>query len=421
MAAYAARANIIIYIMIDDRTIDRIRSVASIVDVVGDFIELRRSGSELTAPCPLHGGQHLGHFKVNIRKNMYYCFVCGEGGGPVDFLMAYKGLTYPDALRWLGRKYSIQVDEEQKAERFDKVKPSEPKKIELPPELPTLTLPLDLVKSRRDTREDNFCQWVRQLPWNSEQAARVEKVLEAYAVGHSGRGETNGMTIFWQIDHEGKVHTGKMMRYYPEGHPNFGKRDKDGKYTKDWVHSIIARGKHYEVYNPEEQQMRPCLFGLHLVHAKGIREWDVNIVESEKTAIVMAIAQGGSKGLWMATGGLQFLKRETLQPLFDLGLNIVLHPDHDGDAKWRKKMADFGYKYGDDYQVNNFYVNVAWKEEDGDKADCADIVVRQLYDAKRKKTVNSLGEIIGRNENLKLLINTFDLELERHEGNGKTG
>ena len=102
--------------MIEKQTIDRIMSVASVVDVVSDFITLRRSGTELTAPCPLHGGKHLGHFKVSPKKNMYYCFVCGEGGGPVDWLMSKEGLSYPDAIRWLGRKYNIVVDEEQKAD-----------------------------------------------------------------------------------------------------------------------------------------------------------------------------------------------------------------------------------------------------------------------------------------------------------------
>ena len=388
--------------------------VASVVDVVGDFVRLTRCGVELTAPCPLHQGRHLGHFKVNAKKNMYYCFVCGEGGGPVDFLMNYAHLSYPDAIRWLGRKYNINVDEEQQSTRFNNVRPSEPKPIEKLPELPTLELPLDLVIARRNTSEDTFCNWVRQLPWNNEQEKRVEKVLEAYAVGHS----RNGMTIFWQIDDEGKVHTGKMMRYNQDGHRGKNKGDFD------WFHSCLIRKKndsdpwpHPEYFNPDTHEMRPCLFGLHLVNAQGIGERDVNIVESEKTAIIMAIANGGSKGLWMATGGLQFLKPDTLAPLFKSGMNIVLHPDHDGDQKWRKKMQDFGYVYGRDYQVNNFYVNVAWKEQDGPKADCADIVIRQIYDAQRSNTVTKLGEIIRRSPSLKTLIDKFDCKIMRIYGN----
>ena len=398
--------------MISKSTIERIKSVSRVEDVVGDFIDLKRCGTELTAPCPLHGGRHLGHFKVSPKKNMYFCFVCGEGGGPVDWLMKYGGMSYPDALRWLGRKYSIYVDEEQQAPRFFNIKRSEAKPIELPPELPTLTLPLQLVSNRRDTSHDVFCNWVRQLPWNTEQRNRVEKILEAYCVGHA----KNGMTIFWQIDHQGNVHTGKMMRYGPDGH-----RCKDGGYNQDWVHSALIRKAseqdpwpHPDLFNPDTHQMRPCLFGLHLVNGNGIREWDVNIVESEKTAIIMAIAHGGSHGIWMATGGLQFLKPDTLAPLFELGLNVVLHPDHDGDAKWRKKMSDFGYVYGRDYQVNNFYVNVAWKEQDGPKADCADIVIRQLDDARRANTYERLSDIMGKVPALKTLIEKFDLH-EVHE------
>ena len=396
--------------MIDDRTIERIKSVANVVDVVSDFIELRRSGVELTAPCPLHGGQHLDHFKVSPRKNMYYCFVCGKGGGPIDWLMEYEGLSYPDAIRWLGRKYNIVVDEEQKQPRFAHVRPSDPKPIELPPELPTLELPLALVVANRDTSNDVFCNWLRQLPWNKEQADRVERVLEAYCVGSA---KERGMTIFWQIDHMGKIHTGKLMRYKADGH-----RDKSDGYNKDWIHAILARKRsdsdpwpHPELFNPDEQQMRPCLFGLHLVHAKGVQVWDANIVESEKSAIIMAIAQGGSHGIWLATGGMQFLKREMLQPLLDLGMNIVLHPDHDGDERWRKKMSDLGYRYGVDYQVSNFYTTVAWKEQDGEKADCADIVIRQMDDARRSNMTYKLKDVIDRQPSLKTLIDKLDLEI----------
>lgn len=387
--------------MIDKSTIDRIMSVASVVDVITDSIQLRRCGAELTAPCPLHNGQHLGHFKVSPAKNMYYCFVCGKGGGPVDWLMQYEGLTYPDAIRYLGRKYNIYIDEEQKAPRFANVKRSEPKPITLPPELPTLTLPLEMVTARRDTSDDTLCNFIRNLPWSETQRARVEKVLEAYAVGHA----RNGMTIFWQIDHLGNVHTGKMMRYKTDGH-----RDKEHPYAKDWIHSTLARAKRLEYYNPEEQQMRPCLFGLHLIHAKDVKLWDVNIVESEKTALIMAIAHGVDKGLWMATGGMQFLKPEMLKPLFDLGVNITLHPDHDGDQRWRKRMQELGYTYGRDYQVNNWLTEIAWREGvDSPTADCADIVIRQLYDKQRSGTIERLSDIIKRNPAMGKLITTLDL------------
>lgn len=394
--------------MIDRITIDKIMDVARVVDVVSDFIELRQSGHELTAPCPLHGGTHLNHFKVIPAKNFYYCFVCGEGGGPVDFLMKYKGLSYPDAIRWLGQKYGIFIDEEQK--RFNQVKHSEPKKIEKLPELETLHLPFSIVKPRLDTSEDTFCNWVRSLPWNKEQRNRVESVLLSYAVGHSYKGHT----IFWQIDHEAHVHTGKMMKYLPDGH-------RDKTQNPDWIHATLARKRnaddswpHPDLYNPDEQQMRPCLFGLHLVHAQNIKRWEVNIVESEKTAIIMAIAQGTSHGLWMATGGLQFLKPEVLKPLFDLKLNIVLHPDHDGDQRWRKKMTEFGYKYGEDYQVNNFYVNIAWKEGiDSEKADCADIVVRQLDEAMRNNKTCRLNNLMNKNPFIKKLVEKLDLQIEK--------
>lgn len=397
--------------MIDHLTIDKIKSVARVKDVVSDFVTLRRSGPEWTAPCPFHGGRDLNHFKINEKKNLYFCFVCGEGGNAIDFLMSYQKMSYPDAIRWLGRKYSIFVDEEQEAPRFANIKKCEAKPIEQQPELPTLVLPVEMVMSRRDTSDDNLCNYIRELPWTPEQQRRVEPVLEAYAVGHSSRGGSEGMTIFWQIDETGQVRTGKMMRYLPKWDPDYGHRDKNKSgYTNDWIHAVLSRNGRTDLYNPEEQKMRPCLFGLHLLVPNSNCE-DVNIVESEKTALIMSIAHGVKKGLWMATGGLQFLNRETLQPLIDAGKNIVLHPDHDGDLKWRKKMLDYGYVYGKDYQVNNFYVDIAWRESDGEKADCADIVVREMEESRRSKTIERLGDIIIRVPALKTMIDKLDLEV----------
>ena len=369
-------------------------SVAHIYDVVSDFCELRKVGIEWTCPCPLHKGNHLNHFKVSPSKNIYYCFVCGAGGDCVDFLMKYNGMSYPDAMRWLGQKYGIEVDDKQK--QFN-VKPSKPIPIEAAPELPMLTLPLDMVKARMDTSHDTLCCWLRSLPWNEEERQRVDKVIRAYGVGSSN----NGMTIFWQIDEQGRVRTGKMMRYKADGH-----RDREG-YNSDWIHSTLSRARMYQYFDPSKQQAKPCLFGLHLLNAKNDSN-TINIVESEKTALICAIAIGSKNGLWMATGGLQFLRKEQLQPLIDLGYTIVIHPDHDGEKLWREKVGKFGY---DNIVYSNQYVDAYWRETDGAKADAADIILRMINERSRQSKTQLLAEWLKHHPMFTELVNRLDLEL----------
>lgn len=386
--------------MINDTTIRKIKDVARITDVVGEFVSLRKSGVELTAPCPFHHGEHLNHFKVSPKKNMYYCFVCGQGGGPIDFLMSYEGLSYVDAIRWLGKKYSIYIDEEQK--KFVAVKPSKPVKIEKTEELQMLELPLSFVESRMDTSCDTFCNWVRQLPWDDEQRGRVDKVLKAYAVGHS----KNGMTIFWQIDECARVRTGKMMYYKPDGH-----RDKERRYSSDWIHATLSRAGKKQYFDPEKQQMQTCLFGLHLLNADGLNGLTVNLVESEKTALIMAIALGPKSGLWMATGGMQFLNKRAIESLLQYECKIVLYPDHDGRDKWLNTMIALGYQYRKHFQINEQYVSTLWRETDGVKADSADVMLRIIDEAHRSSTIRQVGEIFKDSPAIMKLINKLDLEI----------
>ena len=118
--------------MIDDLTIQKIKDAASIVDVIGDFYELRKRGTEYECKCPFHEDKHLGSFKISERKNYAKCFSCGWQGGPVDFLMAHERLSFVDAIRWLGKKYSIEVEG---ADEFQ-VRASKPRQQQ--PSLPRL-------------------------------------------------------------------------------------------------------------------------------------------------------------------------------------------------------------------------------------------------------------------------------------------
>ncbi|MCL1614818.1 DNA primase [Bacteroides sp. ET71] len=102
--------------MIDHSTIDRIMDAAQIYDVVSDFVTLRKRGVNYVGLCPFHDDK-TPSFYVSPAKNLCKCFACGKGGNPVHFIMLHEQLSYPDALRFLAKKYHIEIQErEQTAE-----------------------------------------------------------------------------------------------------------------------------------------------------------------------------------------------------------------------------------------------------------------------------------------------------------------
>lgn len=101
--------------MIDRNTIDRIMDRADIVDVVGDFVALKKHGKDYIGLCPFHDDSRPS-FNVSTTKNICKCFACGVGGTPVSFLEKYLHLNFPDAIKYLGKKYGIPVVETQLSE-----------------------------------------------------------------------------------------------------------------------------------------------------------------------------------------------------------------------------------------------------------------------------------------------------------------
>ena len=96
--------------MIDRETVERIKSAADIVEVVGDYVNLTRRGANYMGLCPFHN-ERTPSFSVSPRRNFCYCFSCHKGGSPVNFIMEKEGVSYYDALRQLARKYNIPIEE----------------------------------------------------------------------------------------------------------------------------------------------------------------------------------------------------------------------------------------------------------------------------------------------------------------------
>lgn len=96
--------------MIKAATVREIIETARVEDVVGEFVNLRRRGSNMIGLCPFHH-EKTPSFNVNPARNIYKCFGCGKGGDPVNFLMEHEHLSFPESLRWLARHYGIEVEE----------------------------------------------------------------------------------------------------------------------------------------------------------------------------------------------------------------------------------------------------------------------------------------------------------------------
>ena len=100
--------------MIPRDIVDRILDTAQIVDVVGDFVTLKKRGSNYTACCPFHN-EKTPSFSVSATKGIYKCFGCGKSGTAVGFVMEHEHLSYTEALKYLAKKYNIEVIEKEES------------------------------------------------------------------------------------------------------------------------------------------------------------------------------------------------------------------------------------------------------------------------------------------------------------------
>jgi DNA primase len=98
--------------MIDHSTIERILDTAQITDVVQEFVSLKKRGVNMIGLCPFHN-EKTPSFTVSPAKGIFKCFGCGKGGNAVNFIMEHEHLSYPEALRWLAKKYHIEIEEKE--------------------------------------------------------------------------------------------------------------------------------------------------------------------------------------------------------------------------------------------------------------------------------------------------------------------
>lgn len=380
---------------IDEHIEARIKSAASIIDAVTDGlgIQLTKSGENYLGLCPFHDDRHLGSFVVSECRNIATCFACGRTWSPIDIIMEGLNLSYPDTLRWFAAKYNIFIDNDP----VPSVKPSSPRI--LAPELPIITWPIDICQPYMKHESDNkLLNYLLSLPMTEEDKKRLTNMINGYMVGTSMNGRTKGWTIWWQIDENLKVRTGKLMAYKEDGH-----RDKENNYSFDFTHSLLEKSG---AWSKSTNRYEGCLFGLHLVDL--FKEAEICIVESEKSALICSAFTNPNKRLWLATAGKSNLTYKKLLPLIERKRYIVLYPDHDGYKEWSEMAKRIPYNR---ITVSN-KVNELWKPSDGEKADIADIMLRELRGIEESETEKACRRLgITDNKELENFITTLGLKV----------
>lgn len=238
---------------------------------------------------------------------------------------------------------------------FDKPQPKAYKPRPVTPQpKPVSFIPVEVFKASLKAHETNhFVQFLINL-FGVEVASQL---VSRYFIATSKH--WNGATVFWQIDTQGKVRTGKIMLYSP----TTGKRVKEPFNHISWVHSALKQ---------PEFELRQCLFGEHLLIDK---TKPVAIVESEKTAVIASVYL--PQFVWVAVGSLTNLNAEKCSIL--KGRTVTLFPDLNGFEKWSSKAKELSHLAI--FTVSDLLERKATEAEKKQGFDLADYLIKYDYKA----------------------------------------
>ncbi len=374
----------------DDLTIQKLRELP-IFDVCSKLGITLYGMGKLTkrATCWYHDDKHPS-MHVNKKKNIYKCFVCGIGGDVLKLVQDYENLTFPEACDWLIHEFSVSVlpDAQPPMNHGDWhndssqvgttcgdqgacPRDSSGSSRAVPSSL--YPLPSSLV-DRSLSVDSEFC---RSLVSNGYlTTSQMRSAASRYRLGAT----KEGGVIFWEIDAQNRVHTGKIMYYQSDCH-------RDKTHTPTWVHALIKEKL------PQDYELQHCLFGLHLINTHpdplmgrgylseratggAVKPPHIAIVESEKTAVIMS--EIIPEFIWLSCGGLQMFKPELLSPLTDH--KVILFPDTDesGEAftTWTQiaQQANKLYPFKHPLRISNLLERFATSSQKSHKIDIVDFL-----------------------------------------------
>lgn len=171
-----------------------------------------------------------------------------------------------------------------------------------------------------------------------------------------------GAAVFWYIDREKQIRSGKAMYYHQNGHRN-------KNYPPFYLHSILAS----QAYLPEGWKLRRCLYGEHLLPADPAAP--VALVEAEKTALIASALTAGPT-IWLAAGGLHYLNEDSCAAL--KGRNVIAYPDLNAFDKWQERLQTLAGKIGFNVQISTFLEERATAEQKQSGLDIADFLIEGL-------------------------------------------
>ena len=367
---------------ISDDTLRKIHdtSIVTVADKLG--IKLYGMGDEnRKACCPYQEDQHPSlHFST--KRGCFKCFVCGAKGDAIKLVQDQENLSFTEACEWIINECNIIVTDDKPISALSALSAG-PK---------TTLVPLDVSLVQKSFSLNSvFCQSAVSAGYLSE--SQLRHAASRYRLGAT----KDGGVIFWEIDDQQRVHTGKIMYYQPDCH-------RDKSHTPTWVHSLMKDKL------PANYELQHCLFGLHLLGHTEITESTessspvkknisaisfisagqnqsagpkkIAIVESEKTAVILS--ELFPDFLWLSCGGLQMFKPELLAPL--VHHKVIIFPDTDetGEAykAWLTVLLQAQRQYPFKYplRISNLLELHATPDQKQRKIDLADYLFESLAD-----------------------------------------
>lgn len=239
-------------------------------------------------------------------------------------------------------------------------------------------LPWHCLEDTLKQYEHNYFMHILSSLFGEEQA---QQLARKYYIGTAGK--WYGGNIFWQVDIENRVRTGKIMLYDPE---TCG-RVKEPIDRITWVHSLLMQNAECQMRNEKNEEtsatgnpasrfkIKQCLFGEHLLRGVPEKSRIVAIAESEKTAIIASIYQPDY--IWLAAGSLDGLTVDKCKVLKDR--RVILYPDVNGYNKWRNKANELNARmHTTRFTVNDYLLRTATPQERTRGIDIADRWIDEL-------------------------------------------
>lgn len=239
------------------------------------------------------------------------------------------------------------------------------------PPKPMGLIPIEYL-DRTQSKESNFVYFLTGLFKSLDNSISIEELCRTYKLGAT----KDKRVIFWQIDINGNVRTGKIMQY----NPTTGKRVHNASGAIDWIHNTLKRADKL----PDDYNLKQCYFGEHLLNEQPDKI--VAITEAEKTAVIGSVLY--PQLIWLGAGGVAGLTVEKSKVLKDR--SVILYPDLSKSELpkekqafeiWTKRANEIRQRYGCKIVVSDILEKNATDEEKRNGLDIADYLIKQMRQA----------------------------------------